>query len=46
MGQMVKMYRDTKVGRRLHVYDGRKSLYTIGLFPFTSKEFTISPYQK
>lgn len=42
MGQLVKMYRDTELGRRLPVYDGRKSLYTAGLLPFTSKEFTIA----
>ncbi|GLJ44154.1 hypothetical protein SUGI_0921230 [Cryptomeria japonica] len=42
MGQLVKLYRDTELGRRLPVYDGRKSLYTAGLLPFKSKEFTVT----
>lgn len=39
--QLVNQYRDTHLGKRLPVYDGRRSLYTAGPFPFTSKEFNI-----
>ncbi|XP_057858466.2 protein argonaute PNH1-like isoform X2 [Cryptomeria japonica] len=41
MEQLVIRNRDTHLGRRLPAYDGRKSLYTAGALPFTSKEFTI-----
>lgn len=41
MAQLVKLYRGTDLGMRLPAYDGRKSLYTAGLLPFTSKEFHI-----
>ncbi|KAG6473240.1 hypothetical protein ZIOFF_067153 [Zingiber officinale] len=30
------------LGRRMPAYDGRKSLYMAGTFPFESKEFTVS----
>ncbi|ERN10147.1 hypothetical protein AMTRI_Chr13g91340 [Amborella trichopoda] len=30
-----------ELGNHLAVYDGRKSMYTAGRFPFSSKEFTI-----
>ncbi|MCO5572743.1 hypothetical protein L7F22_026502 [Adiantum nelumboides] len=39
--QLVKLYRETYLGRRLPAYDGRKSLYTAGPLPFQSKEFSI-----
>ncbi|KAF8400717.1 hypothetical protein HHK36_014017 [Tetracentron sinense] len=42
MVQLVKLYRETDLGMRLPVYDGRKSLYTAGLLPFTSKDFNIT----
>ncbi|XP_078445686.1 stabilizer of iron transporter SufD / Polynucleotidyl transferase [Wolffia australiana] len=42
MERLVKTYRDSHLGGRLPVYDGRKSLYTAGALPFTSKEFTIA----
>lgn len=42
MTQLVKLHRDTDLGKRLPVYDGREALYTAGVLPFTSKEFTIS----
>ncbi|KAJ4962028.1 hypothetical protein NE237_021938 [Protea cynaroides] len=42
MGELVKLYRDSHLGRRLPAYDGRKSLYTAGPLPFTSKEFSIT----
>ncbi|KAJ7549424.1 hypothetical protein O6H91_07G053000 [Diphasiastrum complanatum] len=41
MQQLVKLHRETLLGRRLPVYDGRKSLYTAGPLPFQSKEFQI-----
>lgn len=40
--ELVKLYRESHLGKRLPVYDGRKSLYTAGPLPFTSKEFVIS----
>ncbi|XP_058090486.1 protein argonaute 1-like [Magnolia sinica] len=42
MEQLVKLYRDSHLGRRLPAYDGRKSLYTAGPLPFTSREFVIT----
>jgi eukaryotic translation initiation factor 2C len=42
MEQLVKLYRETALAHRLPVYDGRKSLYTAGPLPFTSREFQIS----
>ncbi|CAA6673424.1 unnamed protein product [Spirodela intermedia] len=41
MERLVKLYRESHLGGRLPAYDGRKSLYTAGAFPFTSKEFSI-----
>eukprot|EP00249_Psilotum_nudum_P020238 c27616_g2_i1 orf=233-1150(+) len=38
MDQLVRLYRDTVLGRRLPAYDGRKSLYTAGPLPFLTKE--------
>ncbi|KAG2664848.1 hypothetical protein I3760_16G102200 [Carya illinoinensis] len=42
MGQLVRLYRETHLGKRLPAYDGRKSLYTAGPLPFQSKEFRIA----
>lgn len=42
MEQLVKLYRESHLGRRLPAYDGRKSLYTAGPLPFASKEFKIT----
>lgn len=39
--ELVKHYRSTELGMRLPVYDGGRNLYTAGLLPFTSKEFTV-----
>ncbi|KAJ0229175.1 Protein argonaute 1 [Hirschfeldia incana] len=41
MKQLVDLYRETHLGKRLPAYDGRKSLYTAGPLPFVSKEFRI-----
>ncbi|KAF9589390.1 hypothetical protein IFM89_023422 [Coptis chinensis] len=42
MAQLVKLYRESDLGMRLPAYDGKNSLYTAGLLPFTSKEFSIT----
>ncbi|GKV05310.1 hypothetical protein SLEP1_g17339 [Rubroshorea leprosula] len=41
MEKLVKLYRESHLGKRLPAYDGRKSLYTAGPLPFASKEFKI-----
>lgn len=41
MEQLVKLHRESYLGGRLPAYDGRKSLYTAGPLPFTSREFQI-----
>jgi eukaryotic translation initiation factor 2C len=41
MLNLVKEYKESYLGGRLPVYDGRKSLYTAGALPFTSKEFQV-----
>ena len=41
MHQLVKIYRESVLGKRLPAYDGRKSLYTAGPLPFQNKEFSI-----
>lgn len=42
MEQLVKLYRESHLGKRLPAYDGRKSLYTAGALPFQAKEFKIT----
>ncbi|XP_054787898.1 protein argonaute 1-like isoform X2 [Prosopis cineraria] len=42
MEQLVRLYRESHLGKRLPAYDGRKSLYTAGPLPFISKEFKIT----
>ncbi|XP_073136369.1 protein argonaute 1B-like [Henckelia pumila] len=42
MEQLVKLYQESHLGRRLPAYDGRKSLYTAGPLPFVSREFRIN----
>ncbi|XP_074576149.1 protein argonaute MEL1-like [Curcuma longa] len=42
ISELVKSHKDKDLGGRLPAYDGRKSLYTAGSFPFESKEFTVS----
>lgn len=41
IAELVKVYRESDLGMRLPAYDGRKSLYTAGELPFTSREFDI-----
>lgn len=40
--ELVKLHKMSYLGGRLPAYDGRKSLYTAGPLPFTSKEFHIT----
>ncbi|KAK1326914.1 Protein argonaute 1A [Acorus calamus] len=42
MEQLVRLYKESHLGGRLPAYDGRKSLYTAGPLPFTSKEFVVN----
>ncbi|KAF4404533.1 hypothetical protein G4B88_005919 [Cannabis sativa] len=42
MAQLVRLYKESHLGRRLPAYDGRKSLYTAGPLPFVSKDFKIT----
>ncbi|GKB68130.1 protein argonaute 1 [Tanacetum coccineum] len=39
MAQLVKLYKESHLAKRLLAYDGRKSLYTAGPLPFVSKDF-------
>ncbi|VFQ85364.1 unnamed protein product [Cuscuta campestris] len=41
IAELVKLYKESDLGMRLPVYDGRNSLYTAGELPFSWKEFTI-----
>ncbi|KAL5732174.1 argonaute 1B [Ranunculus cassubicifolius] len=42
MNNLVKLYKESHLGKRLPVYDGRKSLYTAGPLPFASKDFSVT----
>uniref|UniRef100_A0A453TD21 Piwi domain-containing protein n=1 Tax=Aegilops tauschii subsp. strangulata TaxID=200361 RepID=A0A453TD21_AEGTS len=42
MAELVRLHRASYLGGRLPAYDGRKSMYTAGPLPFTSKEFHIT----
>ncbi|VAI52215.1 unnamed protein product [Triticum turgidum subsp. durum] len=42
INELVSLHRAAYLGGRLPAYDGRKSLYTAGPLPFTSKEFQIT----
>uniref|UniRef100_A0A5B6ZDV3 Protein argonaute N-terminal domain-containing protein n=1 Tax=Davidia involucrata TaxID=16924 RepID=A0A5B6ZDV3_DAVIN len=41
MGKLVESYRESYLGKRWPAYDGRKSIYTAGPLPFSSKEFVV-----
>lgn len=41
IGELVQKYGESHLGKRSPVYDCRKSLYTAGPLPFSSKEFEI-----
>lgn len=42
MNQLVKMHQATMLGNLIPAYDGRKSLFTAGPLPFTSKVFVVN----
>ncbi|KAI5085087.1 hypothetical protein GOP47_0001256 [Adiantum capillus-veneris] len=44
--QLVNLHRQSDLGNRLPVYDGRKGLYTAGSLPFQSREFSIKLMDK
>ncbi|KAL9268774.1 argonaute PNH1-like protein [Drosera capensis] len=46
MAQLIRIYRETDLGSRLPVYDGKKNLYTAGLLPFTSREFAVTVFHE
>ncbi|KAA8550272.1 hypothetical protein F0562_001956 [Nyssa sinensis] len=41
MNKLVEQYRLSDLGERWPAYDGRKSIYTAGSLPFSSKEFNV-----
>lgn len=41
MSKLIELYGESHLGRRRPAYDGRKSLYAAGPFPFESKEFVV-----
>ncbi|KAI4334305.1 hypothetical protein L6164_019015 [Bauhinia variegata] len=41
MTQLIKLHRESHLGKHLPAYDGRKSLFTGGPLPFQSKEFVV-----
>ncbi|KAA8544172.1 hypothetical protein F0562_022192 [Nyssa sinensis] len=42
IGKLVELYRESHLGKRWPAYDGRKSIYTAGPLPFSSKEFVVT----
>lgn len=46
MSELVTLYRESCLGGRLPAYDGRKSLYTAGPLPFTSRTFDITLFDE
>ncbi|CAN6692256.1 unnamed protein product [Malus baccata var. baccata] len=44
--QLVKLYRESHLGKRTPAYDGMKSIYTAGPLPFASKEFVVRLAEK
>lgn len=41
MAELVKLHKDSDLGKRIPVFDGRRTLYTAGLLPFNAKDFSI-----
>ncbi|WCJ41679.1 Argonaute family protein [Euphorbia peplus] len=41
ISQLITTYKESHLGNRSAAYDGRKSLFTAGPFPFESKEFSV-----
>lgn len=46
ISQLVRLHRDSILGKTLPVYDGRKSLFTAAPLPFSSKDFVIKLDEK
>uniref|UniRef100_A0A5B6ZD42 Protein argonaute 5 n=1 Tax=Davidia involucrata TaxID=16924 RepID=A0A5B6ZD42_DAVIN len=46
MNQLIESYRVSHLGERWPAYDGRKSIYTAGPLPFSSKEFIVKLFDK
>lgn len=46
MNQLVETFKDSHLGKRKLAYDGRKSCYTAGALPFTSKDFVVELLDK
>ncbi|KAM1309947.1 hypothetical protein ACFX13_006725 [Malus domestica] len=44
--QLVKLYKESHLGKRTPAYDGMKSIYTAGPLPFASKEFVVRLAEK
>ncbi|XP_068309885.1 protein argonaute 5-like, partial [Pyrus communis] len=44
--QLVKLYKESRLGNRIPAYDGMKSIYTAGPLPFASKEFVVTLPEK
>lgn len=44
--QLVDTFKDSHLGKRNLAYDGRKSCYTAGELPFTSKDFVVELVDK
>ncbi|XP_050370063.1 protein argonaute 5 [Argentina anserina] len=41
INELVKLYAESHMGKRMLAYDGMKSIYTAGPLPFSSKEFVV-----
>lgn len=46
INELVTLYRESHLGKCSPAYDGRKSLYTAGSFPFSSKDFVVKLVDK
>lgn len=46
ISELTTLYSESHLGKRKTAYDGRKSLYTAGPFPFESKEFVVRLAEK
>ncbi|XP_047340340.1 protein argonaute MEL1-like [Impatiens glandulifera] len=45
MNSLIDSYMDSFLGNRLPAYDGRKSIYTLGSFPFVSRDFNVKLFK-
>lgn len=46
ISELVTAYRESHLGKCWPAYDGRKSLYTAGSLPFSSKDFVVKLVDK